>query len=271
LVHEFGWAWDDWDRLAAGTMVGHLVECTGQATGGNLSWSWWEHVDDEGPYTFPVAEVDRTAAATIGKVPGSGGRVCIETVREQLLYEIHDPGAYVAPDVVADLSEVGLTEVGHDRVRMTGVRGHPSPPTYKALVCTPAGWTGDISIGLGWPDAVAKARALAAIIVRRTAAAGVLVQEWVTEIWGHDALLPGAATTADPSEVVLRLAWRCADRDSACQVGRIVPPLYTSGPVPGITTATRAFRFDASELFDTVSLFVDRATVDQRVRVRVSE
>jgi hypothetical protein len=150
LVHEFGWAWDDWDRLAAGTMVGHLVECTGQATGGNLSWRWWEHVDDEGLYPFPIAEVDRTGAATIGKVPGSGGRVSIETVREQLLYEIHDPAAYVAPDVVADLREVRLTEVGHDQVRMTGVRGHPSPPTYKALVCTPAGWTGDVSIGLGW-------------------------------------------------------------------------------------------------------------------------
>jgi hypothetical protein len=268
LIHEFGWAWDDWDRLAAGTMVGHLLECSGQATGGNLSWRWW---DSPTPWLlpFPIAEVDADGTLTLGKVSGSGGMVTYETVREQLLYEIHDPAAYIVPDVIADLTGVRLEAAGPDLIRMSGVTGHPAPSDYKALICTPAGWTSDISIGLGWPDAPAKADAMASIIRHRAEEAGLPVEEWWQEIWGHDALLPGGAVDDDPSEVVLRLAWRCATRAAAAAVGRVIPPLYTSGPVPGMTTAGRSFRFDASELFQTTTLFVDRKVVDPRITVTV--
>jgi hypothetical protein len=268
LVHEFGWAWDDWDRLAAGTMVGHLLECTGQATGGNLSWRWW---DSPTPWRlpFPIAEVHADGSMILGKVSGSGGMVSYETVREQLLYEIHDPGSYIVPDVVADLTHVRLEPAGPDRVRMSGVCGHPAPSEYKALVCTPGGWTGDISIGLGWPDAPAKARAMATIVRHRADDAGIPVAEWWQEVWGHDALLPGAAPGGEPSEVVLRLAWRCDTREAAAAVGRLVPPLYTSGPIPGMTTASRAFRFDASELLQTTTLLVDRKVIDPRITVTV--
>lgn len=271
LVYEHGWDWQDWDSLAAGTIVGHLIECTGQATGGNLSWRWWDHVSDFTELPFPIAEVDAAGVVTISKLAGSGGTVSIESVREQLLYEIHDPAAYIVPDVVADLSDVRLTQVGHDRVRVSGVRGHRSPNCYKALICTPAGWTGDIAIGFGWPDAPAKAYAMADIVKRRTSYAGLKVDEWAVEVWGHDALLPGHPIGDDPSEVVLRIAWRCADRDTASRIGRLVPPLYTSGPVPGMTTAGRAFRFDASELFETTSILIARESVDPQLRVDLIE
>lgn len=269
LVHEFGWAWDDWDRLAAGTMAGHVIECSGQATGGNLSWRWWESPD---PWNlpFPIATTDASGVTTFSKVEGSGGLVTVESVREQLLYEVHDPANYLVPDVVADLSAVRLDQVGTDQVRMSGISGRPAPERYKALMCSPAGWSGDISIGLGWPDAPAKAKAMAEIVQHRAANAGIAVEEWAVEIWGHDALLPGHPTGEEPSEVVLRLAWRCRDRSDAARVGRLVPPLYTSGPVPGMTTATRSFRFDASELFDVAPVFVDKRLVDDNIRVDVS-
>jgi hypothetical protein len=270
LVHEFGWAWDDWDLLGAGTMVGHLLECSGQATGGNLSWRWWES-PTPWELPFPVAEVWPDGTMVLGKVQGSGGMVTYESVREQLLYEIHDPAAYIVPDVVADLSGVSLQPAGPDLVRMSGVRGHPAPAQYKALVCTPAGWTGDISIGLGWPDAPAKAKAMASIIRHRAEDAGIEVSEWWEEIWGYDALLPGRPMCEDPSEVVLRVAWRCSSRADAGAVGRLVPPLYTSGPVPGMTTAGRSFRFDASELLQSTAVFVDRAVVDKGITVTVEE
>jgi hypothetical protein len=268
LIHEFGWAWDDWDRLAAGTMIGHLLECSGQASGGNLSWRWWES-PTPWKLPFPIGEVDAAGTLTLTKVAGSGGMVSFETVREQLLYEIHDPAAYIVPDVVADLTNVRLETVGADRVRMSGIRGHPAPSDYKALICTPGGWTGDISIGLGWPDASAKAHAMASIIRHRADEAGIPVAEWWQEVWGHDALLPGRAVTDDPSEVVLRVAWHCDTREAAAAVGRVVPPLYTSGPIPGMTTAGRSFRFDASELLTTATLYVDRKVIDPRITVTV--
>jgi hypothetical protein len=266
LVHEYGWSWDDWDRLAAGTVVGHLLECSGQATGGNLSWRWWESPD---PWLlpFPIATVARDGTAILGKVSGSGGMVSFETVREQLLYETHDPSSYLVPDVTVDLTAVELTELGDNRVRITGARGRPAPETYKALVCTGGGWMGELAIGLGWPDAPSKAFAMNEIIRKRAELAGVRVLEWHSEVWGHDALLPGKPTGLEPSEVVLRMAWKCADRAEAARVGRLVPPLYTSGPVPGMTTASHGFRFEPSELLQVVPVTLPRSVVDEQVRV----
>jgi hypothetical protein len=268
LVHEFGWSWHDWDLLAAGSMVGHLLECSGQATGGNLSWRWWD-MPDPWNLPFPIATVEPNGDATISKVAGSGGRVSFETVREQLLYEVHDPGNYVVPDVVVDLCDVRVQDVAADQVRISGVRGKPAPTMYKGLLCTGLGWTSDASIGLGWPDAPAKAQAMAAIIRRRAEINHIAVDEWWVETWGHDALLPGSAGDGEPSEVVLRIAWRCSSADDAVRVARLIPPLYTSGPVPGMTTATRSFRFDASELFTTTAFDVPRDLVDQRTALHV--
>jgi hypothetical protein len=266
LVHEHGWAWDDYDRLAAGTVVGHLMECTGQATGGNLSWRWW---DSPQPWLLPlpIARVSADGTAVIGKAAGSGGLVTYETVREQLMYETHDPSAYLVPDVVVDLTSVMIDDLGEDRVRLHRIRGRHAPETYKALVCTGAGWMGELSIGLGWPDAPAKAFGMDEIIRRRVELAGIPVLEWHREVWGWDALLPGRPMAGEPSDVVLRVAWRCAQRADAARIGRQVPPLYTSGPIPAMTTATHGFRFEPSELLKATPVMLARDTVDARVRV----
>src|SRR3954462_5779964 len=136
LVHEFGWAWDDWDRLAAGVVVGHLLECSGQVTGGNYSGRWWENADP-GHIGFPLAEVETDGSAVITKPSGTGGMVTFDTVREQLLYEVHDPARYLNPDVTADFTSLRVDDLGGDRVRVSAPRGLPAPPTYKGLVCTP--------------------------------------------------------------------------------------------------------------------------------------
>ena len=136
LVFEHGWAWDDWDRLAAGVTVGHLLECSAQVTGGNYSGAWWEHGDFTDP-GFPIAECSADGTAVITKPDGTGGLVSFDTVREQLMYEVHDPSAYLNPDVTADFTSVRLTDLGDDRVRVDEVVGRPAPATYKALVCTP--------------------------------------------------------------------------------------------------------------------------------------
>ena len=148
LVHEFGWAWDDWDRLSAGITVGHLLECSAQVAGGNYSGEWWTHGDFTAP-GFPIAECAPDGTAVITKPEGTGGCVTFDTVREQLMYEVHDPAAYLNPDVTADFTSVRLTDEGDDRVRVHDVTGRPAPATYKGLVCTPAGFSGRPA----WPTA----------------------------------------------------------------------------------------------------------------------
>src|SRR5205085_4778759 len=139
LAHELEWAWDDWDKLAAGVVIGHLLECSGQVTGGNYSGPWWENPDPI-RIAFPIAEVEADGAAVITKPPKTGGMVTFDTVREQLLYEVHDPARYFSPDVVADFTSLALDDLGDDRVRVSGVRASTpqSTDTYKGLVCTPA-------------------------------------------------------------------------------------------------------------------------------------
>ena len=154
LVHEFGWAWDDWDRLAAGVAVGHLLECSGQVTGGNYSGPWWENPDPL-RIAFPIAEVEPDGSAVISKPKVAGGMVTFDTVREQLLYEVHDPGRYLNPDVTADFTSLRVDDQGGDRVRISDARGEAPPTTYKGLVCTPAGWAGEARLSYPWPDAEA--------------------------------------------------------------------------------------------------------------------
>ena len=139
LAFEHGWAWDDWDRLAAGILVGHLLECSGQSLGGNYSGEWWT-IPHPWDLPYPIAHVDPDGTAVVTKPAGSGGRVTTDTLRHQLLYEVHDPARYLSPDVVADFTSATFEDLPDDRVRITGVRGIPASGTDKLLLAHHAVW-----------------------------------------------------------------------------------------------------------------------------------
>jgi hypothetical protein len=271
LVHEHGWRWDDWDLLATGMLVGHLLECSGQTAGGNLSRQWWD-VPRPWDLPYPIAEVEADGTATITKPRASGGRVSFDTVRHQLLYEVHDPSRYLTPDVVADFTSAHFDDLGDDRVRVTGVRGVPATDTYKALLCHHAGWAGEARVAFSWPEAAEKATAAAAIFVERVGQAGLSVDEWCVELWGVDAL--GGPTVppsgSEPPEVVARVAWRCADPTTAGLVGREMVPLTLSAPPAGMTGMGRGAA-RPTELLGIWPTLVEKALVDPHVTVHVEQ
>jgi hypothetical protein len=272
LVHELGWRWDDWDRLAAGVVVGHLLECSGQVTGGNYSGAWWENPEPT-RIAFPIAEVEDDGTAVITKPSTAGGMVTFDTVREQLLYEVHDPARYLSPDVVADFTSLTLHDLGDDRVRVSGTRGAPAPDTYKGLVCTPAGWAGEARLAYSWPDAEAKARAALRFVRERAVANGVPVEEWHEEYFGVSAYggpTVGEHPGCEPPEVIGRLAWRAADAESAGRVTREIGVLGLSGP-PTISGIGRGGGGRPTQLLSVEPFLVDRTLVDAQVRVEVAE
>ena len=273
LVHEFGWRWDDWDRLAAGVAVGHLLECSGQVTGGNYSGRWWDNPDPT-RIAFPIGEVEPDGTAVITKPKGTGGMVTFDTVREQLLYEVHDPARYLNPDVIADFTSLNLSDRGEDRVQLSGCRGMAAPQTYKGLVCTPAGWAGECRVTYTWPDAEAKARAALGYVKARTVADGVPVEEWWEEYFGVDGL--GGPTVEipdgwDPPEVTGRLAWRTTNQADAARPAREVGVLGLSGP-PGISGLGRAGGGSRpTQLLAVDPFLIEREIVDSQVRVDIQE
>ena len=271
LIYEFGWARDDWDRLAAGVLVGHLLECSGQVAGGNFSGEWWT-VPEPWKLPYPIAEVTADGTAIITKPAESGGRVDVDTVRHQLLYEVHDPAAYLSPDVVADFTSAQLTDLGDDRVEVRDVRGTPATDTYKALLAYPAGWSGETRIAFSWPDADEKARALTAIFMKRVELADLTVDEWEVEFWGVNALGGDTVppTDAEAPEVVARVAWRCADQRTAAAVGRELVPLALGGPPAGMTGIGRGGA-GPSELLGIWPTLVDKTLVDPGVTVTLED
>jgi hypothetical protein len=271
LVHEFGWAWDDWDRLAAGVVVGHLLECSGQVTGGNYSGRWWTN-PAPARVGFPIGDVAPDGSAVITKPPGTGGMVTFDTVREQLLYEVHDPSRYLNPDATADFGAVALEDLGDDRVRVSGARGSPPPATYKGLVCRPAGWAGEVRLAYSWPDAEAKARAALGFLRRRSSDLGLAIEEWHEEYFGVDAF--GGPTASppegwDPPEVNGRLAWRAADPETAARVSAEVGVLGLSGP-PTIAGTGRGRDGRPTQLLSVEPIAIDRELVDAQVRIDIA-
>jgi hypothetical protein len=232
MVHELGWGWDDWDRLAAGIVLGHLMECSGQATGGNFSGDWW-NIPDLDRIGYPVCEVSEDSSALLTKPVQTGGRVSVETVAQQLLYEVLDPRRYLNPDGVADFTTVALAQAGADAVSISGVRGVARPESLKAVLGYLDGWLGAATIGYSWPHAVAKARHAALLIDRLAERAGLVPLEQVTELIGVDSLhgdAADAAGAADVNEVTLRVAGRFATEAQARQFPRLATPLALNGP-----------------------------------------
>jgi Acyclic terpene utilisation family protein AtuA len=266
MVHELGWSFDDHDRLAAGVVLGHLMECSGQATGGNFSGDWW-NIPDLDRVGYPVCEMREDGTALLGKPRGSGGRVSFDTVKQQLLYEVLDPRSYMNPDVVADFTTVQLRQHSEDVVEVSGVRGRPRPETLKVIAGYLDGWMGTAMIGYSWPDAPAKARRAAQLIDKLAARAGLEPVEQNAELVGVDSLHGDASSpTEDANEVVLRVAARFASEEEAAKFPRVAMPLALNGPpfIGGSAgpTGPRA-------LLGVWPSLIPRELVEQHVSVRV--
>jgi hypothetical protein len=255
LMREFAWDVADWDRLGRGVLVGHLLECAGQVTGGYFADPGFKDVPDLDRLGFPIAEVRADGGAVITKVEGSGGAVTTATCKEQLLYEIHDPARYVQPDVVADFSRVTIEEAGRDRVRVGGAAGRPRPDTLKVSVGYIDSYLGEGQISYAGPGAVARGRLAGEIVQARLRRAGVRIGEARFDLIGVDALhMPGAADRArEPAEVRLRVAARADSLAGAVRVGNEVEALYTNGPAGG----GGVFK-DAREIVAIASTFIPR-------------
>jgi Acyclic terpene utilisation family protein AtuA len=240
-VHH-GWRLDDWTLAGRGTLVGHLLECAGQVTGGYFADPGKKDVRDLARLGFPLAEVAADGSAVITKVAGSGGQVTAATCTEQLLYEIHDPASYVTPDVIADFSQVRITDLGNDRVGVEGAGGRERPDTLKVSVGRFDGWIGEGQISYAGPGAAARGRLAGEIVTERLRLIGAHPLELRTDLIGVDALHgPRPNRTGDPYEVRLRVAARTATSDEAWRVAREVESLYTNGPAGGggATTSVR--------------------------------
>ncbi|WOX10802.1 acyclic terpene utilization AtuA family protein [Streptomyces sp. N50] len=245
LMHEFGWPPTDWPLLARGTAVGHLLECAGQLTGGYYADPGTKDVPDLARLGFPLAEVAEDGSFTVTKVPGSGGQLTPATVTEQLLYEIHDPAAYLTPDVTADFSHAHLTHLAEDRVAVTGITGREPPTTLKTSVGYRDGFVATGEISYAGPGAVTRAREAARIVEQRLRTAELTVTEARYDLIGVDAVHRGtganSATAVEPAEVRLRVATRTATHLQARRVGREVASLWLNGPYggAGVTRETR--------------------------------
>jgi Acyclic terpene utilisation family protein AtuA len=231
----YGWALDDWTRAGRGTVVGHLLECAGQITGGYFADPGVKDVAGLSRLGFPLAEVEADGSAIITKVAGSGGCVTASTCKEQLLYEIHDPSSYLTPDTVADFSGVRVTDLGGDRVRIEGATGRPRPDTLKVSVGQFDGWIGEGQISYAGAGAVGRARLAGAIVTERLRLTGRTPRELRCDLIGIDALHGPrlSARSAEPYEVRLRVAGRTDTEREAQRVAQEVEALYTNGPAGG--------------------------------------
>ena len=234
LIHEFNWSMTDWQRLGQGTVVGHLLECAGQVTGGYFADPGYRDVPDLARLGFPLAEVDADGSAVITKVEGSGGCVTQATCAAQLLYEIENPSQYLQPDVVADFSAVTLTPVGPDRVRVAGGSGQPCPPTLKATVGYREGFIGEGQISYAGPGAEARGRLALEVLRQRLENDGPGGTESRYELIGVNAILgESLAQGYRPYEVRARVAVRVATRKAAERVANEVEAMYLNGPASG--------------------------------------
>jgi hypothetical protein len=263
LAH-FGWARDDWTRLARATMAGHLLECGSQVSGGYYADPGVKDVPGLANLGYPIAELDADGHCVISKPPGTGGRIDVHTVKEQLLYEVHDPSAYLTPDVVADISEADVVEVGPDRVKLSGVRGHPRPASLKVNLCHETGWLAEGEISYAGVRAEARARLAAEVLQQRLEDLGPLRVDLigVASIFGDDAgRWLGAQAPGEGRDVRLRVALKHTDRAAAERLLREVTALYCCGPAGGggVRTALRP-------RLGTVSCLVPRQSVPARHR-----
>lgn len=235
LVHEFGWSFDDWDRIAAGTIAGHILECGAQSSGGNLLRNWRDvkRLEEVG---FPIIEAEADGSFTVTKHPGTGGVVNVASVTEQLVYEMGNPHAYITPDGIADFTSIHLDQVGKHRVRVHGITGGPRTPMLKVSIAYQYGWKAVGTLVYSWPEAHDKAKAADRILRKRLKALGLEFEQILTEYVGVDATHGRLAGEPDPeiAEVMLRVGVRATERAPVERFTREIAPLVLTGP-PSVT------------------------------------
>ena len=236
MIHEFGWKKDDYNLLSAGTVAGHILECGGQASGGNLLADW-ESVDKLAEIGFPIAEAYPNGEVVVTKHENLGGKVSFETVSEQLLYEIGDPKNYITPDCVADFTSIKLEDLGNNKVRVYNVTGFKETDSYKVSCSYQSGFSAVGNLTYSWPQAVTKAKAADKILRKRLENLNLNFEEIRTEIVGYDSChgpLSKKINEDDINEVVLRIAVRSQDYKSVERFGKEIAPLILTGP-PSVT------------------------------------
>jgi hypothetical protein len=235
MIHEFKWKKDDWDRLSAGTIAGHSIECGAQSTGGNCQVDW-ESIPNMADIGYPIIEAEPDGSFVITKHAGTGGRVSVASVKEQLLYEMGDPHEYITPDCVADFTTIHLEPCGPDRVRFSGIKGRPATPFYKVSISYSAGFKAIGGLVYAWPDAYKKARAADRILRERLERLGLKFDAIRTEFVGANACHgipagePSPEMESQLAEVMLRVGVRSENRAAVDRFTKELAPLALNGP-----------------------------------------
>ncbi len=263
LMHEFGWSFDDWDKVSAGTIAGHIIECGAQSSGGNCQYDW-QNIPDMANIGFPIVEASPDGTFIVTKHEGTGGRVNIQSVKEQLLYEMGDPHSYITPDVVADFASIQLAEAGENRVRVHGITGHPKTDFYKVSIAYTGGYKAVGTLVYSWPDAYEKAQAADKILRERLKNLALEFEVILTEYVGVNAthghlaladagresgsppyeggvaaasangVVLSSSTTPDYPEVQLRIGVRGQNKADVERFTKEIAPLILTGP-PAVT------------------------------------
>jgi Acyclic terpene utilisation family protein AtuA len=272
LAHHFGWRLDDWEKLAVGAACGHLLECGSQVTGGVFWDPGFKDIPDPANIGFPIAEVTAAGGLIITKPEDTGGIVDLRTVKEQLLYELHDPSRYITPDVVLDIADCEVAQLGPDRVAVSGLRGHPRPDTLKVTASFEGTWLGEGEVSVAGPNALARARATADVLLRRLEMRGLPVRARIDLIGiasvhdSDDGALWRAYRGPAPPELRIRLAAEGADRDAVDQAAREVLALLCCG-----TAGTGGARWRLTPRILTRSYLVLRERVPTRFVVQTAQ
>lgn len=261
LIYEFGWDMENWDILGKGTVIGHLLECAGQVTGGYYAEPGRKDVPYPERLGFPIVEVSQDGSFFVTKVEDAGGLVTAHTCTEQLIYEIHDPANYLTPDVVADFSRVTFSQEGKDRVRVEGASGKARPRTLKVSVGYRDCFIGDGEISYGGPGCLERAKLAGDIVVKRLKLRQIPINEIKVDMIGINSLYWNSGRSYGvPEEVRLRISARTKERADAACVGEEVEALYTNGPAGGCGS-TKGVR----DIISVASLLIDRGDVSPTV------
>jgi len=265
LRYEFGWGADEWNKLAAGIIAGHIIECGAQCSGGNCLYDW-RNIPDLADVGYPIVDAHPDGTFEVTKHPGTGGRISVPSVTEQLVYEMGDPHSYITPDVIADFTTIQLAQAGPDRVRISGIQGRPATDKLKVSIAYRSGFKAVGTLVYAWPDALDKARKADEVLRARLDHLGLRFEQILTEFVGVSATHGPLATDGQNApEVQMRIGVRSADRSSVERFTREIAPLVLNGP-PTVTGFAGG-RPKVEEIVAYWPALVDKRVVQTNVEV----